>query len=64
MSDTEKVDIVVSTPYLQKAGMKINFEEVISAEKFDDQVRLEEEIVFTNGIMAELKNNLKCFNVY
>ena len=49
MSDTEeKVDIVssISTPpYLQKAGMKINFEEVISAENIDDQVRLEEESV-------------------
>ena len=44
------------------SAVLVHFEKVISAENFDDQVCLEVEIVFTNRIMAELKNNLKCFN--
>ena len=48
------------TPYLHAAGVdNIDFEHINKTSDFSQQTRIAEGIVFNNGMMLEIKKNLK-----
>ena len=57
-SSSSKVE--VRFPYLKKAGLQINIDDLSSAEGlFDTVQRLTEHLIFTNGIMFDIRKLVK-----
>ena len=59
VGEEENVVVVVETPYLNEAGLHLDFEELKRANNFDNQTCLAEGTIFNNGIMGELIKYLK-----